>query len=257
MDGIGAPLGPLLSPAAAFRVNAARGASPPASLRSMASAMTEPCRLYLVTPPAIGDLSRFIDSMKAALGAGDVACLQLRLKAPDGVSATDDDVLAAAEAMRPVLKAAGVCFLVNDRPDLAKRAGADGVHIGQSDASLAEARALLGPDAAIGVTCHNSYDLAIAAGEAGADYVAFGAFFPTRTKDAKTRADISLIEDWTYATTVPCVAIGGINAENCGGLVRAGADFIAVSAAVWEAEDGPAAAVRRLNAAIAAATRHE
>ncbi|NWG91382.1 MAG: thiamine phosphate synthase, partial [Parvularculaceae bacterium] len=108
-------------------------------------------------------------------------------------------------------------------------------------------------------TCHNSYDLAMRAGEAGADYVAFGAFFPTRTKEAKARADVSLIEDWTYATTVPCVAIGGIPAENCGPIVRAGADFIAVSSAVFEAAEGPAAAVKRLNAAIAAADagRHD
>jgi thiamine-phosphate pyrophosphorylase len=223
----------------------------------MASDMTDRCRLYLLTPPAIGDLSHFVDAVKAAIGGGDVACAQLRLKSPDGAGASDDDVLAAAEALLPVLNASGVCFLVNDRPDLARRAGADGVHIGQSDAAYAEARGVLGPDATIGVTCHNSSDLAIAAGQAGADYVAFGAFFPTRTKEAKTRADISLIENWAYATTVPCVAIGGITAENCAGLVRAGADFIAVSAAVWDAEDGPAAAVKRLNAAIADATRHD
>jgi len=216
------------------------------------------CRLYLITPPAIGDLSSFADRLASALGAGDVACLQLRLKTGD-VAAPDDDILRAAEALLPVARAAGAYFLVNDRPDLARRAGADGVHVGQKDASFAEARAILGPQATIGVTCHNSYDLAMRAGEAGADYVAFGAFFPTRTKEAKARAGVSLIEDWTYATTVPCVAIGGITAENCGPIVRAGADFIAVSSAVFEAAEGPAAAVKRLNAAIAAAEagRHD
>ncbi len=218
----------------------------------MGSIMSEPCRLYLITPPAIGDLAGFVETLKSALGAGDVACLQLRLKR-DGVAASDDDVLRAAEAMLPIAHESGAFFLVNDRPDLAKRAGADGVHIGQSDAAYADARALLGPDATVGVTCHNSYDLAMNAAGAGADYVAFGAFFPTRTKEAPTRAEMSLIEDWAFATTVPCVAIGGIDAENCGPIVKAGADFIAVSAAVWAAPDGPAAAVKRLNAAIAAA----
>lgn len=217
------------------------------------TAMTDPCRLYLITPPLIPDLGRFIEYLKAALAGGDVACLQLRLKSAGGVSASDDEILSAAEAVAPVLHAAGVHFLINDRPDLAKRAGADGVHVGQKDAAYPEARKILGEDATVGVTCHNSIDLAMRAGEAGANYVAFGAFFPTRTKEAPTRADISLIEDWTLATTVPCVAIGGITAENCGAIVAAGADFIAVSSAVWEADCGPEDAVGRLNQAIAAA----
>lgn len=218
--------------------------------------MTAPCRLYLMTPPAIPDLARFAERLRSALSGGDVACVQLRLKSPAGVSAGDDEVLEAAAAMSPILRAADVHFLINDRPDLAKRAGADGVHLGQSDSAYADARRMLGPDATIGVTCHNSFDLAMAAGEAGADYVAFGAFFPTQTKQAPTRAEISLIENWSLATTVPCVAIGGIDAENCGPIVAAGADFIAVSAAVWNAPEGPAAAVTRLNAAIRAA-RHD
>lgn len=225
----------------------------------MASVMTDQCRLYLITPPAIPDLGRFIENLKAALSGGDVACLQLRLKSPEGVVAGDDEIMRAAEAIAPLLRGADAHFLINDRPDLARRAGADGVHIGQKDASLAEAREILGAKATVGVTCHNSYDLAIAAGEAGADYVAFGAFFPTRTKEASKRAETSLIENWSFATTVPCVAIGGITADNCGDIVAAGADFIAVSAAVWEYPDGPAAAVRALNKAINAApdNRHD
>lgn len=221
--------------------------------------MNDQCRLYLITPPEIADLAEFIACLKAALSGGDVACLQLRLKTAAGVSASDDDVLRAAEAILKIARPAGVHFLINDRPDLARRAGADGVHVGQKDASYADARAMLGPDATIGVTCHNSVDLAIRAGEAGADYVAFGAFFPTRTKDAPARADISLIENWTFATTVPCVAIGGITAENLSGLVAAGADFIAVSSAVWQAPEGPQKAVARLNRAIAASlpARHD
>lgn len=217
--------------------------------------MTERCRLYLISPPVIADRARFAEDLARALSGGDVACLQLRLKSADGVSASDDDILRAAETIAPILATAGVYFLINDRPDLAKRAGADGVHIGQGDASYAEARKILGAQAAIGVTCHASYDLAMRAGEAGADYVAFGAFFPTATKIASTRAEISLIEDWSSATTVACVAIGGIDAGNCGPIVRAGADFIAVSSAVWNAPDGPADAVASLNAAIAGALR--
>ncbi len=211
------------------------------------------CRLYLITPPVIADLAGFGEDLKAALGAGDVAALQLRLKAADGVAAPDDEILRAADAMREVVRARDVHILINDRPDLARAAGADGVHIGQGDASYTEARGLLGPDATIGVTCHNSFNLAMKAGDTGADYVAFGAFFPTRTKTAPVRAEISLLENWTFATTVPCVAIGGIDAENCAPLVTAGADFLAVSAAIWEDAEGPAAAVRKLNAAIAAA----
>lgn len=222
----------------------------------MGSRMLAPCRLYLITPPEITDLARFVEDLKAALGGGAVACLQLRLKTAKSVSASDDEVLRAAEAMLNIARPANVHFLINDRPDLARRAGADGVHIGQSDARYAEARALLGADATIGVTCHNSFDLAMCAGDAGADYVAFGAFFPTRTKEAPARAEISLIENWTFATTVPCVAIGGITAENCGPIIAAGADFIAVSGAVWGAAEGLEKAVARFAAAIRA-DRHD
>jgi thiamine-phosphate pyrophosphorylase len=218
--------------------------------------MTSPCRLYLITPPTVADRVRFLDDVKAALGGGDVACLQLRLKSPDGVAAQDDEVLRLAEGVLPVCRAHDVHFLINDRPDLALRAGADGVHIGQSDASCAEARRILGPDRTVGVTCHNSMHLAMEAGEAGADYVAFGAFFPTRTKDAPKRADVSLIEDWTLTTTVPVVAIGGIAADNLAPLVRAGADFLAASGAIWNDPEGPAAGVQRINDAIRAA-RHD
>jgi len=215
--------------------------------------MTHDCRLYLITPPAIADLDAFAEDFAGALGAGDVACVQLRLKSPEGVAASDDDILRAAQKLLPLARAHDVAFLINDRPDLALKCGADGVHVGQSDASCKKARALLGEDATVGVTCHNSKHLALIAGEAGADYVAFGAFFPTRTKEAPTVADPALIEWWSFATTLPCVAIGGITPENCGPLVRAGADFLAVSGAVWSCEDGPAAAVKAFNAAIAAA----
>lgn len=214
--------------------------------------MRHNCRLYLISPPRIDDLNAFRDDFARALAGGDVACFQLRLKTAEG-PASDDDVLYAAEALIPIAREHDVAFLINDRPDLAIKCGADGVHVGQSDASCKKARALLGDDATVGVTCHNSKHLALIAGEAGADYVAFGAFFPTSTKEAPTKAEPSLLEWWSYATTLPCVAIGGVTPENCGALVRAGADFVAASSAVWESADGPAAAVKAFNAAIKAA----
>lgn len=206
-------------------------------------------RLYLITPPAL-EPRAFAETLKSALDAGDVACLQLRLKegekgAPDGA------VLRAAENLMPVCAAHDVALLINDRPDLALKAGADGVHIGQEDMAYAEARRLLGPDRIVGVTCHNSRHLAMEAGEAGADYVAFGAFFPTGTKQPKTKADPEILSWWSELMEIPCVAIGGITVENCPVLLAAGADFLAVSAGVWQYPDGPAAAVKDFNRAIA------
>lgn len=208
-----------------------------------------PCRLYLVTPAAF-DPRPFRDQLAAALDAGDVACVQLRLK-----DAPDDDVRRAVEALMPVCHRHDVAFIVNDRPDLAKEMGTDGVHVGQSDASYDEARRIVGVDRIVGVTCHDSRHLAMEAGEAGADYVAFGAFFPTRTKETKTRPEPDLLQWWSAVMTVPSVAIGGITAENCAPLVEAGADFLAVVTSVWNHAGGPAAGVRALNDAIARARR--
>lgn len=206
-------------------------------------------RLYLITPPVI-EPAAFAEDLKAALGAGDVACLQVRLK--DGErTASDNAFRRATEALLPVCHAHDVALLINDRPDLAIKFGADGVHVGQEDEPYAEARRILGPDRIVGVTCHNSRHLAMEAAEAGADYVAFGAFFPTGTKTAKTRADPEIIEWWSGLMEVPCVAIGGITVENCGPLVAAGADFLAVSAGVWQHPEGPAAAVSAFCRAIA------
>jgi len=146
-----------------------------------------------------------------------------------------------------------VDLIINDRADLAKQVGAQGVHLGQSDTPLIEARALLGDEASIGITCHDSRHLALTAGEEGADYVAFGAFFPTQTKAVHHNPEPELLTWWQEVTTVPCVAIGGITAVNCGKLVRAGADFLAVSAAVWNHEGGPGQGVEVINKAIASA----
>lgn len=180
--------------------------------------------------------------MARALGGGDVASLQLRLK-----DVSDDEVLRAGERLMRIAQARDVAFIVNDRPDLAKKLGADGVHVGQEDAPYADARALLGPDKVIGVTCHNSRHLAMEAAEAGADYVAFGAFYPTATKEAKTQADPAILTWWQDIMEAPCVAIGGITALNALPLVEAGADFLAVSSGVWDHEQGPEAAVRAFN----------
>lgn len=202
----------------------------------------ERCRLYLITPPKI-DLDTFVPAFEAALDAGDVACVQLRLK-----DCPDETVIEAAEVLQPIARAHGAAFLINDRPDLALQVDADGVHVGQSDASYADARALLGDDKSIGVTCHASRDLAMEAGEAGADYVAFGAFFPTTTKEASAKADVELLSWWSEYFVVASVAIGGITPENAEPLVEAGADFMAVASAVWQHPEGPAASVKAFNA---------
>jgi thiamine-phosphate pyrophosphorylase len=198
-------------------------------------------RLYLVTPPKLNPKS-FAETLKRALDAGDVASLQLRLK-----DVSDDEIAGATEALMPIAQKHDVAFILNDRPDLAARLGCDGVHVGQQDATYAEARAAMGRDRIVGVTCHGSRDLAFAAGEAGADYVAFGSFFPTTTKEVQFRADIELLEWWAQYMTVPVVAIGGITVENAAPLIAAGADFIAVSSGVWNFAQGPAAAVKAFN----------
>ncbi|NOT40962.1 MAG: thiamine phosphate synthase [Alphaproteobacteria bacterium] len=198
------------------------------------------CRLYLITPPKLD--ASFDEALKCALGSSDVASLQLRLK---GVS--DDEILRVGERLMRIAQAHDVAFIVNDRPDLAKRLGADGVHVGQDDAPYADARALLGPDKVVGVTCHNSRHLAMGAAEAGADYVAFGAFYPTATKEAKTRAEPEILTWWQDIMEAPCVAIGGITVVNALPLVEAGADFLAVASGVWDYAEGPEAAVRAFN----------
>jgi thiamine-phosphate pyrophosphorylase len=204
------------------------------------------CRLYLITPPRLDDLAGFGHTLAEALDAGDVAALQIRLK-----DQPDEIVAAAADALMPIAQARGVAVILNDRPDLAASLGCDGVHVGQEDASLAEARRIVGRDRMVGVTCHDSLHLAMEAAEGGADYVAFGAFFSTTTKDASTRAEPELLTGWQLDMIIPCVAIGGITVPTARQIAAAGADFLAVSAGVWAHADGPAAAVKAFNAEIA------
>lgn len=199
------------------------------------------CRLYLITPPVI-ELSQFPDLLAAALDAGDVASVQLRLKNCD-----DDTIRRAADALRPIVQGRDCAFIMNDRPDLALQTGCDGVHLGQEDMTYEVARQILGLGRIIGVTCHDSRHLAMEAAEAGADYVAFGAFFPSVVKAAKGHPEPEILEWWSEIFTVPCVAIGGITPDNCGGLIDAGADFLAVISSVWNHPAGPAVAVRQFD----------
>lgn len=204
-----------------------------------------PTQLYLISPLQVdGD---FPERLARALDAGPVAAFQFRVKDID-----QHEAVRLAAPLQEICAARDVAFIVNDSISLAKRIGADGVHLGQGDGTVEEARKALGRDAQVGVTCHASKHLAMEAGEAGADYVAFGAFFPTETKATKHRAELGALTWWQMLFEIPCVAIGGITSENCGPLVRAGADFIAVSGAVWNTDE--AAAVAAFTQAIETAS---
>lgn len=205
-----------------------------------------PCQLYLVSPLDVG--GGFPDRLRRALGAGPVAAFQFRVKGIDQHAAAK-----LAEPLQAICAEHDVAFIINDSASLAKRLGADGVHLGQDDDDPREARALLGPDVQIGVTCHDSRHLAMEAGEANADYVAFGAFYPTTTKEVKHRPEPSILSWWSTLFELPSVAIGGITPDNVAPLVAAGADFVAASGSVWNGDE--AAAVKAFEAALAAAHR--
>ena len=203
-----------------------------------------PCQLYLISPLEVG--GDFPAQLEAALSAGPVAAFQFRVKGVD-----QHEAAALAEPLQAICASHDVAFIVNDSVALAKRLKADGVHMGQGDGDVREARELLGRDAQIGVTCHNSRHLAMEAAEAGADYVAFGAFYPSDTKQVEHVAELDTLQKWSFITEVPCVAIGGITPGNAKPLVDAGADFLAVSSAVWNHPQGPAEAVKAFNALLA------
>ncbi|OSQ39034.1 thiamine-phosphate synthase [Thalassospira mesophila] len=204
--------------------------------------------LYLLTPPSI-DLATFPDLLARVLDTGAVACVQLRLK-----DLNDEGIIAAVKKILPVCSKREIPLILNDRPDLAHKTGCDGVHIGAEDGSYAEARAIMGEEHVVGVSCYDSRHRAMDVGDKGADYVAFGAFFPTTTKEPATWVEPEIIEIWATFTTVPCVAIGGINADNLAPLVKAGADFVAVSGAVWNHPNGPEAGAIAIARAIAKAS---
>jgi thiamine-phosphate pyrophosphorylase len=202
-----------------------------------------PCQLYLISPLDVG--GDFPDRLTAALDAGAVAAFQFRVKGLE-----QHEAARLAEPLQAICAARDVAFIVNDDVALAKRLGADGVHLGQGDGDPREARRELGPNVQIGVTCHASRHMAMEAGEAGADYVAFGAFYPTTTKAVEHHAEPEILEWWQGMFELPCVAIGGITVDNARVLIDAGADFLAVSGAVWAHPDGPAAAVQAFSALL-------
>lgn len=212
------------------------------------------CRLYIITPPALDPLV-FSATMSKALDAGDVAAFQLRLEKAD-----TDDWQRAIDLLMPIAQERDVAFIVNDRADLAKKMNTDGVHLGLQDMNVKDARQMLGPDKIIGASCIDSKHMAMTAAERGASYVSFGPFYlnrspfyPPNVLDAKNMVSPDLIKWWSELMEVPCVAAGGIKPSNCAELVKAGADFICASTAIWEHPQGAAAAVRAFNDAIAKA----
>jgi thiamine-phosphate pyrophosphorylase len=207
------------------------------------------CRLYILTPERV-DLGTFPDALARALDAGDVAAVQLRLKDVD-----DATWRRAADALLPVCRTRGVAFWLNDRADLVAATGCDGAHVGQEDMPARDARGALGPGRTLGVTCKQSLELARRAVEDGADYVAFGAFYPSSSKQVSRLADPDVLRKWAAESPVPSCAIGGITDANLAPLVQAGANLLAIIGGVWGHSDGPAAGVRAINAAITAAAR--
>ncbi len=203
-----------------------------------------PCQLYLISPLDVG--GDFPVRLEEALSAAPVAAFQFRVK---GVE--QHEAARLAEPLQAICAAHDTAFIVNDDVALAKRLGADGVHLGQGDGDPKEARRILGADVQIGVTCHGSRHLAMEAGDAGADYVAFGAFYPTTTKTVEHMADPEILTWWQSMFELPCVAIGGITPDNAKALIDAGADFLAVSGAVWAHPEGPAVAVKQFDALLA------
>lgn len=196
------------------------------------------CQLYLISPLDVG--GDFPQQLREALQAGPVAAFQFRVK-----DVEREEAARLAEPLKAICDEFDVAFIVNDDVALAQQLGADGVHLGQGDESLKNARTALGKDVQIGITCHDSRHLAMEAGEGGANYVAFGAFFPTETKETQYKPEPDIVQWWAEMMEIPCVAIGGITPDNCRPLIDAGADFLAVSGAVWNDPAGPAAAVRK------------
>lgn len=213
-----------------------------------AESKRERARLYLVTPPQIDDISDFVDQFRAAIQGGDIAALQVRIK-PSGVLDTAA-TRTVAQAVQSLCQVNQIALIINDSPQLCRALNADGVHLGMTDMEIAQAREIVGEDAIIGATCKDSRHQAMVAGESGADYVAFGAFYPTETKADTTPAEPDVLTWAQMFLTLPCVAIGGITTDTASQLVAAGADFLAVSSGVWQHKDGPAAAVDMFNRAI-------
>jgi thiamine-phosphate pyrophosphorylase len=205
------------------------------------------CQLYLITPPQIKDVNLFCLNLEAALSAAPVSCLQIRLKKENNECEDDVIILSLFNKIKPICDKYGTLIIINDNPYVAKKARADGVHLGQKDADYSHARELLGHEAIIGITCHNSKELAFKAVSSGADYVAFGAFYSSETKYIKHKANMEILEWWQEAMEIPCVAIGGIDISNVENIIKAGADFIALSNAIWSNSEDIASVVSQLS----------
>ena len=202
-------------------------------------------QIYLISPPRIDDVDAFLNQLDEVIAAGVVSVFQLRLK-----DIENREIVLMGKKIVPKLQEAGIAVIINDNPRIAKDLHADGVHLGQEDGDINEARKLLGKDTIIGATCHNSKHLGMEAAEAGADYVAFGAFYPTQTKEVIHHAEIEILEWWQDIMEIPCVAIGGINIDNALPIINAGADFIAISSGVWNYEGGIKAALKKFQTLI-------
>lgn len=214
----------------------------------MSDPQRERPRLYLITPPQIADVPAFVDQLRAAIQGGDIASLQIRLKQGDKIDTAA--TRAVTQAVKRICQAENIALIINDSPQLARALEVDGVHLGLDDMDIPDAREIVGQDMIIGATCKDSRHQAMISGEAGADYVAFGAFYPTQTKENVTPAEPEVLTWCQMFLTLPCAAIGGITVDNAGPLISAGADFLAVSGGVWNHNDGPAAAVAMFNRVI-------
>lgn len=211
--------------------------------------------LYAVTPDGLPD-GDLLDRVARSL-AGGVRLLQYRAKPAGGagVRSHADARVRAAHAIAAACRAAGAMLIVNDDPWLAAEVGADGVHLGRDDGTVARARGFVGR-ALVGVSCYDSIERALQAEADGADYVAFGAMFPSRVKPDAVRASPALLATARARLRVPVVAIGGIDLDNAASVLRAGADSLAVISALYAAPD-IGAAVRRFNELIETESRSQ
>ena len=219
-------------------------------------------KLYLISPPQI-ELGSFAERFKSVAETGLVSFFQLRLKFPVianehskrgnpeiaspnklYLSRNDELIITAAQKLIPICAKHNIKFIVNDSAELALKCGADGVHVGIDDGGVVKAREILGAGKIIGASCYNSLELAEKAANEGADYISFGAFYPTKTKVARSKAEIETVLKWKSQSKIPCSAIGGITPENANPIIAAGADYICVVSSVWD-EENPADAAKK------------
>ena len=183
--------------------------------------------IYLISPQKIRG-SQFYEELQQVLKTNKVKYFQLRLK-----KISDRNLLKISKKIKKIVRKNNVKFLINDKPSIAKRVGADGCHIGQKDINFTRSRKILGKSKIIGITCHNSKKLALNAKRQGANYVAFGSFFESSTKKTAFKANLEILRWTKKKISMPIVAIGGINSINYKKILTSGADFIACSSYIW------------------------